>query len=330
MADHPRLPPQFYDLLDTDDTLLSNPTNNKSITTTNSWSSFASSDSVLSSPVASEVGSSTETEIDPDEDFMAELTRQMANFMFQDDDELEKWWGSAGSLQSTHWSPVGMNHERQIDSSREPSPPGPNMTEFEKTKMNSERNRSVDFHSKQANSDDQIRAIQLAKLKQGQFMKHIDYRKQLKLYQNKARAYNGYNNIEPKNFRPPTSSSSPWSNMQQQQQTNQQQPSSGMRAVFLGEPGSKTGSGGTGVFLPKGIGNPSESRKKSGCSTVLIPARVVQALKQHFDKVGLPSASKFNEKFPLQHDSMHVTGNERNSLHSQQHQDMDLPQEWTY
>lgn len=90
MADHPRLPPQFYDLLDTDDTLLSNPTNNKSITTTNSWSSFASSDSVLSSPVASEVGSSTETEIDPDEDFMAELTRQMANFMFQDDDELEK------------------------------------------------------------------------------------------------------------------------------------------------------------------------------------------------------------------------------------------------
>lgn len=95
-------------------------------------------------------------------------------------------------------------------------------------------------------------------------MKHIDYRKQLKLYQNKARAYNGYNNIEQKTFRPPTSSSSPWSNMQQQQQTNQQQPSSGMRAVFLGEPGSKTGSGGTGVFLPKGIGNPSESRKKSG------------------------------------------------------------------
>lgn len=72
-----------------------------------------------------------------------------------------QWWGSAGSLQSTHWSPVGMNHERQIDSSREPSPPGPNMTEFEKTKMNSERNRNVDFHSKQANIDDQIRAIQV-------------------------------------------------------------------------------------------------------------------------------------------------------------------------
>lgn len=93
-------------------------------------------------------------------------------------------------------------------------------------------------------------------------MKQLEYKKQLKLYQNKARAYSGYNNTGQKTLHPATSSSiNPWSNMQQ---SNQQQPSSGMRAVFLGEPGSKTGSGGTGVFLPKGIGKPSESRKKPG------------------------------------------------------------------
>lgn len=93
-ADQSLLPSRFYDLQDCcDDTSLSNSVsaspNNKPITTTSSWSSLASSDSILSSQVASEVGS-TETESDPDEDFMAELTRQMAHFMFQDDDKLEK------------------------------------------------------------------------------------------------------------------------------------------------------------------------------------------------------------------------------------------------
>ncbi|XP_031286315.1 uncharacterized protein LOC116145002 [Pistacia vera] len=353
-ADHSLPPSLFYDLQDCGDTSLSNwvsaSPNNKPIPTTGSWSSFASSDSFLSSQVASEVGSA-ETESDPDEEFMAELIRQMAHFMFQDDDKLEKSWGSAGSPQSTDWSPLRMNHGRQIDISRDPSPPGPiMMEEFEKMKMNSEvpssmSNSNVEFHSKQSLIDDQIRAIRFLKLKQEQLMKQLEYKKQLKVYQNKARAYGGYNNIGQKTVPSPTSSSiSPWSNsnMQQQQQSNQQQPSSGMRAVFLGEPGSKTGSVGTGVFLPKGIGgNSSESRKKPGCSTVLIPARVVQALKQHFDKVGVPSASKFNENFPLQHDSMHVAGNGRNSFYSQQHrqpwnvpamnhQDMGLPQEWTY
>ncbi|KAJ0021505.1 hypothetical protein Pint_32680 [Pistacia integerrima] len=113
-----------------------------------------------------EVGSA-ETESDPDEEFMAELIRQMAHFMFQDDDKLEKSWGSAGSPQSTDWSPLRMNHERQIDISRDPSPPGPiMMEEFEKMKMNSEvplsmSNSNVEFHSKQSLIDDQIRAIRV-------------------------------------------------------------------------------------------------------------------------------------------------------------------------
>lgn len=46
----------------------------------------------------------------------------------------------------------------------------------------------------------------------------------------------------------------------------QQQNRSGseMTAVFLGESGSKSGSCGTGVFLPRRISNPSKSRKKTG------------------------------------------------------------------
>ena len=52
-----------------------------------------------------------------------------------------------------------------------------------------------------------------------------------------------------------------WSNFQQQQHRTT---GSEMRAVFLSESGSRTGSCGTGVFLPRGIGNTSESRKKPG------------------------------------------------------------------
>ncbi|CAA6655057.1 unnamed protein product [Spirodela intermedia] len=47
----------------------------------------------------------------------------------------------------------------------------------------------------------------------------------------------------------------------------QQQPRSGMRA-----------SCGTGVFLPRRVDSPADFRKKPACSTVLLPARVVQAL----------------------------------------------------
>lgn len=52
---------------------------------------------------------------------------------------------------------------------------------------------------------------------------------------------------------------------------------SGMRAVFLGTPGSRE-SGGTGVFLPRRIGSGPDIKRKPACSTVLLPARIFQAL----------------------------------------------------
>ncbi|XBJ25865.1 hypothetical protein VPH35_003418 [Triticum aestivum] len=57
----------------------------------------------------------------------------------------------------------------------------------------------------------------------------------------------------------------------------------GMRAVFLTPPGAKRERNGTGVFLPRPAGAPAEPRKKSGCSTVLVPARVVHALNLNLD-----------------------------------------------
>lgn len=68
--------------------------------------------------------------------------------------------------------------------------------------------------------------------------------------------------------RPMNSSISGWPMLQQSQ--FQQQPSSGMRAVFLGNPDPKRECAGTGVFLPRRIGTQTETRKKPG-----IPQRPV-------------------------------------------------------
>ncbi|TYH16178.1 hypothetical protein ES288_A05G098000v1 [Gossypium darwinii] len=282
----------------------------------------------LSSPIGSDQPSSSSTDSTREEDdYIGELTRLMAQNMLPDDDKLEKSWGLAGSPESTLWSQFGSNLDGPIGPSREPSPPmAPWVGNFEKMKITEETarynqgerflstsnsiqvsggNLNAGIQSKQALIGDQIRAIQLYRLKQEQAMKQMEQKQQ----------------------------------QQQQQQQSNQQAGSHMRAVFLSASGSRNGSCGTGVFLPRGIGGtPTESRKKQGCATVLIPARVVQALKLHFEKTGVPTRSS-NSPFPLQHDAC-VSGR-NNSMHSLQkyqsktvpalnHQEMNLPQEWTY
>lgn len=115
-------------------------------------------------------------------------------------------------------------------------------------------------------------------------------------------------------------------------QPQQQQNGSGMRAVFLGAPSAKRECAGTGVFLPRRINTPTEPRKKSGeyiffpfcsnfksicscfiprsdlaflfsslitaCSTVLLPAKVVQALNLNFDEKGGPFYPRFGSFMP--------------------------------
>lgn len=62
-----------------------------------------------------------------------------------------------------------------------------------------------------------------------------------------------------------------WPTLEQsQRQQLQPQPGSGMRAVFLGNPVSKRECAGTGVFLPRRFGAPTETRKKPGNFSLII------------------------------------------------------------
>ncbi|URE40690.1 hypothetical protein MUK42_16681 [Musa troglodytarum] len=75
------------------------------------------------------------------------------------------------------------------------------------------------------------------------------------------------------------------------QMQHRPQHGSGMRTVFLRGSGARKESIGTGVFLPRTAGSKTEPQKKSAaaCSTVFIPARVVQALNLNLEaQTGFP------------------------------------------
>lgn len=107
----------------------------------------------------------------------------------------------------------------------------------------------------------------------------------------------------------------------------------GMRVVFLGGVGPRSsGSSGTGVFLPHppnsnaaaaAKANHHQSRKKTGCSTVLIPERVLLTLKHHFEKRNAHRQIHSN-----------IAAQQNQGLQSHEtirnNQESQLPQEWTY
>ncbi|KAM7259325.1 hypothetical protein ACFE04_015066 [Oxalis oulophora] len=122
-------------------------------------------------------------------------------------------------------------------------------------------------------------------------------------------------------------------------------PNNQMRTVILNGSTSGTRLGGTGVFLPRVVGNSSgvgnsinESRKKPVCSTVLIPARVLQALQLHYDKLDATSRSKSfgntNRQGAFEGGRSHMYTQEQEpqgrTLPTWNHQEIGLPQEWTY
>ncbi|XP_008785474.1 uncharacterized protein LOC103704103 [Phoenix dactylifera] len=125
--------------------------------------------------------------------------------------------------------------------------------------------------------------------------------------------------------------------LQKQQQPQQHQQGSGMRAVFLTGPGARRESTGTGVFLPRRVGTPTESLKKPACSTVLLPARVVQALNLIPEELG--AQQRYPGGFVLDHDSLvgrsnNALSHPKRNLHPQPaavpSHDILLPPEWTY
>ncbi|KAG2310989.1 hypothetical protein Bca52824_022546 [Brassica carinata] len=63
---------------------------------------------------------------------------------------------------------------------------------------------------------------------------------------------------------------------------HQQRPRSGVKAVFVDGSGSRTGSGGTGVFLPRCHGTVVESRKKSA-KLVVLEGFITCDIKVYFD-----------------------------------------------
>ncbi|BAT91832.1 uncharacterized protein HKW66_Vig0214600 [Vigna angularis] len=242
-------------------------------------------------------------------DFVAELTHRMACFLLSDDDTLHS------SRDSIHESAEGCSQEPSPSAAPEERSWKSGYDMFGKL-----QSFNIGLYSHQSLVQEQIRAIELSGVKQDQVavspkQTPAPHRKNLgQTYEPKK------GNV--RRARPPRPGP---------------QHGAGMRALFLDGPGSR---GGTGVFLPRaGAPTPSESTNKQGkgCSTVLIPARVVQALQLHFDQMAATSGPKAGAFHPL-HD---VVVSDRDGMYSlQNHQSQKaatsiqnetiLPQEWAY
>ncbi|XP_010553265.1 PREDICTED: uncharacterized protein LOC104823397 [Tarenaya hassleriana] len=175
-----------------------------------------------------------------------------------------------------------------------------------------------------------LQAIQFQQLKQQQMMKRRH------VMQNRERV-NVNNNIRSVGLSP-----SAWPGRQHSQQPND---GSGMRAVFLGNPTRKRGSTGTGVFLPRHVIPAStETPKKQTLSTVLVPARVAQALNLNLDdsvaqaKV-LPrfesqAACVNDASMRFRSNNGGVSGQKRGGMRMEQQtvisNELRLPSDWSY
>ncbi|XP_072976274.1 uncharacterized protein [Typha angustifolia] len=196
-------------------------------------------------------------------------------------------------------------------------------------------NPNVGFFSNPVHSQRQLQAAQFYHLRQQQLIQQQQQQKQSSSApwgrQSRARSGEG----DGRSSRPLGLSPSAWPPL-----SKPQQPGSGMRAVFLTS-GAKRESAGTGVFLPRSTGTPTVPRKKPTCSTVLLPARVVQALNLNLDD--LDANRRYPGGFILDRDALLGRSNavlaahqKRNNLLRPQpqavsgHQEISLPQEWTY
>ncbi|CAM0883578.1 unnamed protein product [Alopecurus aequalis] len=173
-------------------------------------------------------------------------------------------------------------------------------------------------------------------LKQQQVMKH---QREQQLAMASAMAW-GANDYSPLGLNPAA-----WPPLQK---PGQHQPAAsagaGMRAVFLTPPGAKRECAGTGVFIPRQAGAPAEPKKKPSCSTVLLPARVVQALNLNVEDLGARPC--YPGGFVVDHDALVSRSNalqatsqkrEHNVNATAAHSppvavacEVNLPQEWTY
>ncbi|KAG2670057.1 hypothetical protein I3843_14G064700 [Carya illinoinensis] len=312
------------------------------------------------SPVESDLGSA-DTESDRDDDYIAELTRQMSHYMLQEDhdqnslpctEKMEKTWGLIGSPQSTLWPPLGSSHgSPHIGPSQDnPFRDG----SYDEGLRSSSFKPGVGLNSNPALTDDQLRAIQFYTLKQRAMKQQgspnwpgrqakAPTRQPEQLREQPQQVHEQKGGLcinigrtldggKSRKTKPCTQSPT---QTEPQVKCHQQKGSATRMFVQGGESSSESSCTGTGVFLPRGIWYSSEPRKKPGCSTVFIPARVVQALQLHFDQMGVTTRTKAGG-YPLQHDGWMGRRNDSKQKRQQwtapamSHHDMGLPQEWKY
>ncbi|TYI30501.1 hypothetical protein ES332_A05G392300v1 [Gossypium tomentosum] len=310
--------------------------------------------SALGSPVESVVGS-IETESSDEDEFLAGLTRRLPlsithkltvpSFSW---DKNEKTGALASSPQSTlsgfvSWS--ASSNGSPNGPSQVPSPPktpfgAQNDTwdliyaaagQVARRKMSNEASKFINFNHGRL----------LPKTHNHSFMNNSPSG----LYPSQSLSYN----LAPKNqtHRRQMKASNWKESLQQQQQLQQTQcraknnavggRSSGTctRAMFLGGSQSvKRESAGTGVFLPRTYPNNTPApQNKSGCSTVLVPAKVVQALNLNFADSSSHVQPHLKASFGPNYDALVAR---RNILLNQTRRNyraeggLNLPQEWSY
>ncbi|XP_059296431.1 uncharacterized protein LOC132049583 [Lycium ferocissimum] len=319
----------------------------------------------LSSPVESVV-SSTETESEEEDDYITELTRQMAHYTFEN----HKVKNLSSSPQSTLCGVFGSKQGSNNESPKYPSvqsgkgtvdllyaavgevarmkimedkngiwaPPRKTSPVYVDPKM-SKPNLGSFYSNQPPLSYQQLQMAQFQRLKQHQLMRQrqevMGHEKErfLQYPMGQVRDRNGPD-------RPLNMAKSAWPNLQQSQASRpmlQQshappQSGSGMRAFYEGNSGPKRECAGTGVFIPRRVGTQTETRKKPGCSTVLMPDRVVQALNLNLQHQVQPRCN--NNGGVLKYRNNNVMEQQWRSLRSQSpvamSQELQLPQEWTY
>ncbi|CAA3003168.1 uncharacterized protein LOC111366238 isoform X1 [Olea europaea var. sylvestris] len=126
-----------------------------------------------------------------------------------------------------------------------------------------------------------------------------------------------------------------WPTLPKSQQKRELQPGSGMRAVFLGDRGTKKERSGTGVFLPRRFEPATGTRKKPGCSTFLIPDQVAQALNLNLESMNTqprPQIPDYDAASTYRNNLQISEQNHNKNLRAQPavNQEPRLPQEWTY
>ncbi|XP_051113698.1 uncharacterized protein LOC127239541 [Andrographis paniculata] len=324
----------------------------------------------LSSPVLSAAGM-TETESDED-DFMAELNRKVARSTLRDDSSLppEKTaevWKLPGSPQSTlcgYRKPVPKGDSNFV--SRACSPPDAKDVQRwellcaaaeEAARMRMIEETAVFYSTKLFGQPSKPRFI--PKSQQSPSPVPNFYRNQ-----NQAPTHHTYHQLQAARFQQMKKqqlmrnaevmgfqsgrrnglSMSGWTSLQHSQMQQQQwhHPASGTTAVFLGEVGQKKERIGTGVFMPRRYGSNSstEPRKKSGCSTVLLPDKVVHALNLKLDPIDARGHPKPHGHFSTELDAAALKQTSTAAMprsvgppHQPQpvvNQELQLPLEWTY